>query len=68
MRTEKIVGEVVEVLPNMQLKLKLEDGREMRAYIGGKMKKNSILCLIGDRVEIDNVASDFSNGRVVRRL
>ncbi len=59
-------GTVLEVLPGIKFKVALDFG-EMICYLGGKMRKNHIQVLVGDKVTVDNIAQDRSNGRIVRR-
>ena len=46
-------GEVVDVLPDGRFRVKLENGHQMIAYTAGRMKKNRIRTLAGDRVTVD---------------
>lgn len=59
-------GEVYECLPNLEYRIKLDDGRDARAYTSGKMKLNKIRVVIGDRVEVV-LPPGSSVGRVTRR-
>jgi translation initiation factor IF-1 len=60
-------GTVFEALPNASFRVKLEDDREVLAYLAGKMRMNRIKVLVGDRVEL--VLDDYgSKGRIVRRF
>lgn len=62
------LGTVVEALPNATFKLALEDGREILAFLAGKMKLNKIRVIVGDRVlvELDPYGGKNTN-RIVRR-
>lgn len=60
-------GLVIEVMPNMQYKIELSDGKIVRAYLGGKMRMNRISVVIGDRVEFV-VDTQGANNRIVKRL
>ena len=62
----KILAIILEALPNYNFKIKLEDGREIRAYVGGKMKMNNIKILIGDRVDVE-LPEGSQIGRIVYR-
>lgn len=64
---QKVEGQVVEALPNTNFKIVLEDGREVLAYLSGKMRLNYIKVMIGDRVAIE-LSPDGKRGRIVRRL
>lgn len=48
----KMKGEVIEVLPNAQFRITLENGKTVRAYTSGKMRLNKIRVIIGDSVEV----------------
>lgn len=63
----KLEGQVVHVLPNAQFRVKLDNGHELVAYIGGKMRKFEIRIILGDRVEVEISPYDLSKGRIVRR-
>ena len=63
----KLEGEVTQVLPNAKFKVKLDNGHELIAYIGGKMRKFEIRIIMGDRVEVEISPYDLSQGRIVRR-
>lgn len=60
-------GSVTEALPNLQFMVEIEGGRIMRCYLAGKMHKNFIRVLIGDRVEVV-VPSTGEIGRIVKRF
>lgn len=63
---KKQVGEVIELLPNANLRVKIE-GKEYQCYTSGRMRMNKIRVIIGDRVEV--VLDDVGHlGRVTRRL
>jgi translation initiation factor IF-1 len=63
----KLEGSVTQVLPNAQFKVKLDNGHELIAYIGGKMRKFEIRIIMGDRVDVEISPYDLSKGRIVRR-
>jgi len=63
----KATGQVFEALPNTSFRIKLDDDREIIAYLAGKMRMNRIKVLVGDKVEV--VLDDYgSKGRIVRRF
>jgi len=64
---KRFEGVVVEALPSATFKVKLDDGREVLAYLSGKMRINYIKILPGDRVWIE-LSPDESRGRIVRRI
>lgn len=60
-------GVIVEVLPNAEVRVELEDGRTCRCYTGGKLRLHHIRLVIGDRVQVV-MPEGSAIGRVVRRL
>ncbi len=63
-----VEGEVVENLPNTLFKVKLEEGEKViLCYLSGKMRKNYIKILPGDRVRIELTPYDLNRGRIVYR-
>lgn len=57
-------GVVAEVLPDARCRVKLENGHEVIAYASGRMKKNRIRILAGDRVTIEMTPYDLTKGRI----
>jgi len=62
----KIPGIVVETLPDTTFKVRLENGREILAYLSGKMRMNYIKVMLGDRVTLE-LSPDGARGRIVFR-
>ena len=60
-------GTVMETLPNTTFRVELENGHVVTAHISGKMRKNYIRILKGDRVTIELTPYDLSKGRIVYR-
>ena len=60
-------GEVVDTLPNTMFRVKLENGHIVTAHISGKMRKNYIRILTGDKVTVELTPYDLSKGRIVYR-
>lgn len=60
-------GIVTEVLPNTNFRVQLENGHEILAYLGGKMRKHYIRVLEGDRVKVEMSPYDLSRGRITYR-
>lgn len=60
-------GVVSDVLPDGRYRVKLENGHEMIAYTAGRMKKNRIRTLAGDRVTVEMTPYDLTKGRLVFR-
>ncbi len=60
-------GVVEELLPSTTFKVKLEDGREIIAYLSGKMRLYRIRLSIGDKVKVEISPYDLNKGRIVYR-
>lgn len=60
-------GLVLEILPDARFRVRLENGHEIIAYTAGKMKKNRIKTLAGDRVTVEMSPYDLEKGRLVFR-
>ena len=60
-------GLVTEILPDARFRVKLENGHEIVAYTGGKMKRNRIRTLTGDRVTVEMSPYDIDKGRLMFR-
>ncbi len=61
-------GTVVELLPNATFRVKLENDHEIIAHTSGKMRKNRISVLTGDKVLIEMTPYDLSKGRITFRF
>ena len=60
-------GVVLELLPNAMFKVKLENDHEILAHSSGKMRKNRIRVLAGDKVTVEMTPYDLSKGRITFR-
>ena len=60
-------GEVIETLPNTTFRVKLENEHVVIAHISGRMRKNYIRILTGDKVKLEITPYDLSKGRIVFR-
>lgn len=60
-------GTVDKVLPDSRYLVTLENGHQLVAYTAGKMKKNHIRILAGDKITIELSPYDISNGRITFR-
>lgn len=60
-------GKVIETLPNTMFRVELENGHIVTAHISGKIRKNYIRILTGDRVTIEMTPYDLSKGRIIYR-
>jgi len=66
--TIELEGTVVEPLPNAMFRVELQTGQTVLAYISGKMRKNYIRTLIGDRVRVEISPYDLTRGRITFRF
>ena len=60
-------GVVTDVLPDSRFRVTLDNGHELVAYTGGKMRKNHIRILAGDKVSLELSPYDLSKGRIMFR-
>ena len=58
-------GEVVDTLPNTTFRVQLENGHVVTAHISGKMRKNYIRILTGDKVRVELTPYDLSKGTLL---
>ena len=63
----ELEGLVVETLPNTTFKVKLENDHIITAHISGKMRKNYIRILSGDKVKVEMSPYDLTKGRITFR-
>lgn len=64
----ELEGTIVESMPNAMFKVKLENGHEILAHISGKIRKNFIRILPGDKVKVEMTPYDLTKGRITFRL
>lgn len=60
-------GKVAEILPDSRYRVTLENGHELVAYTGGKMRKNHIRIIAGDDVSLEMSPYDLTKGRIMFR-
>lgn len=60
-------GTVVDTLPNTMFRVELDNGHVVTAHISGKMRKNYIRILTGDKVKVELTPYDLSKGRITFR-
>jgi translation initiation factor IF-1 len=65
--TLRLEGEVIDALPSAMFKVRLDNGREVLAYLSGKMRMHHIKILVGDRVIVEFTPYDQNRGRIVYR-
>ena len=61
-------GTVAELLPNAMFRVNLENGHEVLAHTSGKMRKNRIRVLAGDKVMVEMTPYDLTKGRITVRF
>ncbi|WP_417519689.1 translation initiation factor IF-1 [Minwuia sp.] len=61
-------GRVVELLPNAMFRVELENEHEVLAHTSGKMRKNRIRVLAGDKVMVEMTPYDLTKGRITYRF
>jgi len=60
-------GVVLESLPNTMFRVELENGHTVTAHISGKMRKNYIRILTGDKIKVEITPYDLTKGRIIFR-
>jgi len=63
----EFTGTVMEVLPNAMFRVELDNGHKILAHTSGKMKKNRIRVLMGDKVTVEMTPYDLEKGRIIFR-
>ncbi len=63
----ELEGTVLDTLPNAMFKVELENGHEILAHVSGKIRKNYIRILPGDKVTVEMSPYDLSRGRITYR-
>lgn len=66
--TIEFEGTIIESLPNAMFKVKLENEHMVLAHISGKIRKNFIRILPGDKVKVELTPYDLTRGRITYRL
>lgn len=64
----EFAGAVEEVLPNAMFRVKLENGHNVLAHTSGRMRKNRIRVLAGDKVTVEMTPYDLTKGRITFRF
>lgn len=63
----EMAGTVIDTLPNTMFRVELENGHVITAHISGRMRKNYIRILTGDKVRVELTPYDLSKGRIIFR-
>ncbi|MDE0147067.1 MAG: translation initiation factor IF-1 [Rhodospirillaceae bacterium] len=61
-------GTVTEILPDAMFRVRLENDHEILAHTSGKMRKNRIRVLTGDKVSVEMTPYDLTKGRITFRF
>ena len=64
----EFTGVVSELLPNAMFRVKLDNDHTILAHTSGKMRKNHIRVLAGDRVTVEMTPYDLTKGRITFRF
>ena len=67
MAKDNMEGKVLEVLPNTQFIVQLENEHQVLAHVSGKIRMNNIRILPGDRVTVELSTYDLTRGRITYR-
>lgn len=63
----EMAGTVIDTLPNTMFRVELENGHVVTAHISGRMRKNYIRILTGDKVKVELTPYDLTKGRIIFR-
>ena len=63
----EMFGTVIDTLPNTMFRVELENGHVITAHISGRMRKNYIRILTGDKVKVELTPYDLTKGRIIFR-
>lgn len=63
----EMAGTVIDTLPNTMFRVELENGHTVIAHISGRMRKNYIRILTGDKVKVELTPYDLTKGRIIFR-
>lgn len=63
----EVEGTVIELLPNTQFMVELDNGHKVLSYLSGRMRKHYIRILTGDKVKVELTPYDLSKGRITYR-
>ncbi|HPI67096.1 MAG TPA: translation initiation factor IF-1 [bacterium] len=61
-------GEIVETLPSITFRVRLENGHEILARLSGKMRLHKIMLIPGDKVKVELTPYDLTKGRIMYRI
>jgi translation initiation factor IF-1 len=64
----QVAGTIVEQLPSALYRVKLDEGSQVTAHIAGRLDRNFIRLLVGDRVRVELSPLDLGRGRIVEKI
>ena len=64
----EVEGTVVEALPNTMFRVEIQEGHQVMAHLGGKLRKHYIRILPGDKVKLELSPYDLARGRITFRF
>lgn len=64
----EVEGKVIDTMPNAMFTVELENGHQILATVSGKIRKNYIRTLAGDRVTVETSPYDLTRGRITYRF
>ncbi|HGS0055889.1 TPA: translation initiation factor IF-1 [Streptococcus pneumoniae] len=64
----EVEGKVVDTMPNAMFTVEFENGHQILATVSGKIRKNYIRILAGDRVTVEMSPYDLTRGRIIYRF
>lgn len=64
----EVAGVITDALPNASFRVQLDNGTEVLGFVSGKIRKNRVRILLGDKVILAFSPYDLSKGRIVKRL
>ena len=64
----EVEGTVLEALPNTMFKVEIQEGHQVLAHLGGKLRKHYIRILPGDKVKLELSPYDLTRGRITYRF
>jgi translation initiation factor IF-1 len=65
-KKQKVIGAVIEALPDATFRVQLDNGTVVLAYLAGKMRLHYVKVMVGDKVTLE-LSPDGERGRIVYR-
>ena len=64
----EVEGTVLEALPNTMFRVEIQEGHQVLAHLGGRLRKHYIRILTGDKVKLELSPYDLTRGRITFRF